>query len=308
MMVRSIEIIEMDSSAFMDNRERRITFDLDALRSFVLGIELGGFARAADRVGRSTSAVSAHLRKLEDQVGAPILKKAGRGLALTPTGELLLSYARRMLALNDEAALALRGPELSGRVRLGLQEDFGEGLLSRMLAQFTRAHPRVTVEAHVLRNTALLEMAGSGRLDLALAWDAGATLPNGELLARLPLIWIGPAGNELAASPASPLPLVVFDEPCVMRGTAIAALDRAGIPWRVALDSMSLNAIWAAVGAGLGVTVRTRAGLPSHLRVRTDLPKLPRIGLMLYHSAARRSAAIDELANIVREAVGSICP
>ena len=85
----------------------RITFDLDALRSFVVGIELGGFAKAADRLGRSTSAVSAQLKKLEIQVGAPILRKAGRGLVLTPTGETVLAYARRLIELNDEA-VALR--------------------------------------------------------------------------------------------------------------------------------------------------------------------------------------------------------
>ena len=97
----------------------RITLDLDALRSFVVGIELGGFARAADRLGRSTSAVSAQLKKLEGQAGAPILRKSGRGLALTPTGETLLAYARRLIELNDEAVAAARGVELEGWVGSG---------------------------------------------------------------------------------------------------------------------------------------------------------------------------------------------
>lgn len=132
------------------------TFDLDVLRTLVAGIELGSFAKAADRVGRSTAAVSAQLKKLEQQAGSPVLRKSGRGMALTPAGEVLLGYARRLLELNDEAQRVLRGAELQGEVRLGLQQDFGEGLLARVLAGFARAHPQVRVEAQLARNTELL--------------------------------------------------------------------------------------------------------------------------------------------------------
>src|SRR5689334_25086983 len=100
------------------------TFDLAVLRSFVAGVDLGSFARAADRVGRSTSAISAQIRKLEEQAGTPLFRKEGRGLALTAAGEAMLGYARRMVALNDEAVTAVRGTDLSGGIRLGLQEEF----------------------------------------------------------------------------------------------------------------------------------------------------------------------------------------
>src|ERR1700709_557931 len=114
---------------------RALTFDLDVLRSFAMGVDLGGFAKAADRLGRSTSAVSAQLKKLEEQAGVPIFSKAGRGLALTEAGQRLLGYARRLLDLNDETASAVRGIELEGEVRLGLQEDFGEVLLFDVLGR-----------------------------------------------------------------------------------------------------------------------------------------------------------------------------
>jgi DNA-binding transcriptional LysR family regulator len=135
---------------------RRTIFDLDVLRSFVTGIELGSFAKAAERLGRSTSAVSTHLQKLEEQAGTMLLRKAGRGLALTDAGETMLAYARRLLDLNDEAAAAVQGIELEGWVRLGLQEDFGETLLPEVLARFSRAHPKVRIEAHVIRNAELV--------------------------------------------------------------------------------------------------------------------------------------------------------
>ena len=195
----------------------RITFDLDALRSFVVGIELGGFARAADRLGRSTSAVSAQLKKLEGQAGAPILRKSGRGLALTPTGETLLAYARRLIELNDEAVSAARGVELEGWVRIGLQEDFGETLLPEALGRFARAHPRVRVEARVERNAALIDGVISGKLDIALAWDSGVATPNAEQVAETAMRWIGPAGRDdvWRAASGEPLPVAAMEAPCL---------------------------------------------------------------------------------------------
>lgn len=279
---------------------RRINFDLDVLRGFVTGVELGSFARAAERLGRSTSAVSAQLKKLEEQAGAPVLRKSGRGLALTPTGEMLLAYARRLLELNDEAAAAVRGVDLEGWVRIGLQEDFGENLLTRILGDFARAHPRVRIETRVARNAELLELVRTGKLDLALAWDSGERSPHCELLAQLPMSWIGAAADKMPClMPGEPVPLAVFEAPCLMRSAATAALDRANIPWRIAFTSSSLSGIWAAVGAGLGVTVRTRAGLPESLRILDGLPVLPNIGLVLHRAEAEPAQVVQRLAEIV---------
>ena len=148
---------------------RKITFDLDVLRTFVTGVELGSFAKAADRLGRSTSAVSAQLKKLEDQLDAPVLRKAGRGMEPTPAGETLLAYARRLLELNDEAVTALRGADLAGTVRLGMQQDFGEHLLTEVLGRFARAHAQVSIEARVGRNAQLIEQVGAGQRQIELA-------------------------------------------------------------------------------------------------------------------------------------------
>lgn len=118
-----------------------LTFDLDALRSFVTGIECGSFAQAAGRLCRSTSAVSAQLKKLEQQCGTALVEKRGRHLALTQNGEIIMGYARRLLALNDEAQRALQGELLQGEIRIGMQEDFGESLMPGILGEFKRHHP-----------------------------------------------------------------------------------------------------------------------------------------------------------------------
>ncbi|MFC4765612.1 LysR substrate-binding domain-containing protein [Dyella koreensis] len=286
---------------------RRIHFDLDVLRSFALGVELGSFAKAADRLGRSTSAVSAQLKKLEEQAGSPLLRRQGRGMALTDAGETMLGYARRLLELNDEATAAIHGAELEGWIRLGLQEDFGESLLPDVLGRFARAHPKVRIEARIARNVELLDRVTTGRLDLALAWDAGVATPHVERIGETPMCWIGAADGELGWSRDSgePLPLVSLDAPCLMRTAATASLDRAGVPWRIAFTSASLAGIWAAVAAGLGVALRTRVGLPGVVRVldggEVGLPVMPVLGLSLHRAEAEPAPAVARLESILRQ-------
>lgn len=254
----------------------RITnFDMDVLRSFVTGVSLGGFGRAAERLGRSPSAISLQLRKLEEQVGRPLVVKQGRGLALTEAGEQMLSYARRILDLNDEAALALAGGDIEGWLRVGMPEDFAERLLPDLLGRFVRAHPRLKVEARADRGAQLAEGVEQGRLDLALVW--GEAAGRAVRLAERPLVWIGAPGFR--RDPGEPLPLVAFDSPCVFRSAAIGALDRAGVSWRHVYASASLAGLWAAVTAGLGVTVRSAGGVPRHLAVLdAEAAGLPPLG------------------------------
>ncbi|KVS37805.1 LysR family transcriptional regulator [Burkholderia ubonensis] len=309
-------------------------FDIAALRSLVAGMDLGSFARAADRVARSSSAVSAQIRKLEEQAGTPLFVKSGRGLALTDAGDAMLRYARRMIELNDEAAAAVRGVSLDGWVRIGLQEDFGEAILPGVLGRFARTHPKVRIEARVAHNAELLERLDANQLDLALVWGDPASAAfvartgiDSEEIARVPMRWIGAAGLGAAGSgaagigvagdgdagessvrlPDEPLPLVVFDRPCRFFGAATAALDRAGVPWRVAFTTPSLAGLWAAASAGLGLTVRSHYGLPASVRLLDaaplGLPELPSVPLMLLRRASSATPTVDRLARIMTQAV-----
>jgi DNA-binding transcriptional LysR family regulator len=287
--------------------------DMDALRSFVAGIDAGSFAQAADRLGRSTSAISAQLKKLEDQVGTELVRKSGRGLALTETGEIMLSYARRLLSLNDEAISAVHSPELEGWIRLGIQEDFGETVLPQVLGRFARAHPRVRIEGRIARNAELRDKIASGQLDLALAWDDAAASP-GERIASLPLSWLGAADQEPIWRPggSEPLPLAALESPCLLRVLACNQLDRQGIAWRIAFVSPSLGGLWAATAAGLGIALRTPFALPSSLRVLEPathgLPQLPSLGLSLLQSGTRDNGISAHLAAIIRQALKETLP
>ena len=253
------------------------TFDLDALRSFVTGIECGSFAQAASRLCRSTSAVSAQLKKLEQQCGADLVVKRGRHLALTQNGEIIMGYARRLLALNDEAQRALQGERLQGEIRIGMQEDFGESLMPGILGEFKRHHPGMRIIARVDRNRALLNALNDNMLDMALLWQAESVQREGKTIGQCRLEWITHPQLNIATllAEGKPLPLVMLESPCLMRSRAIDCLDRANIAWQVVFISHSLSGIWAAVQAGLGITVRTRIGMPGHLRVAGSLLPSP---------------------------------
>ncbi|KWF91755.1 LysR substrate-binding domain-containing protein [Burkholderia cepacia] len=326
-----------ESLALADAALARPNFDVAALRSLVAGVDLGSFAKAADRVARSSSAVSAQIRKLEEQAGTPLFVKSGRGLALTDAGDAMLRYARRMIELNDEAAAAVRGVNLDGWVRVGLQEDFGEAILPDVLGRFARAHPKVRIEARVARNADLLDRLDANQLDLALVWGdpvSAALLSrpgiDNDVIAQVPMQWVGAAGAGgfgvqggadegaqvgAAAVHASAggraageaLPLVVFDRPCRFFGAATDALDRAGVPWRVAFTTPSLAGLWAAAAAGLGLTVRSHYGLPASVRVldaaSLGLPALPSLPLILLRRTSSATPTVDRLAWIVTQAV-----
>ncbi|HBS6386187.1 TPA: LysR family transcriptional regulator [Klebsiella pneumoniae] len=286
--------------------EKRLPgLDLDALRSFVTGMECGSFAQAALRLSRSTSAVSSQLKKLESQCGAALVTKQGRHLVLTAEGEKLMSFARRLLALNDETLRALQGERLTGEIHLGMQEDFGESLMPGILGQFKRHHPQVRIVARVDRNGPLRQALAEEVLDLALLWQ---TEDQGPGMGRCPLAWIAHPDLDIGALLASgePLPLVMFDSPCLMRSRAIACLDAAGIPWQVVFVSHSLNGIWAAVQAGLGLTIRTRIGMPGNLRPAGGLlPAAGSLAVSLRQTPREEShsAAVALLGELMTEAL-----
>jgi DNA-binding transcriptional LysR family regulator len=283
-----------------------INLNMDVLRTFVIGLELGSFSKAAQRLGRSQSAVSTQLRRLEEQVGKPLLKKSGRGLTLTTAGESMFSYAKRILELNDEAVDGLRDDEVEGWVRLGIPQDFAEGWLTSVLGRFARAHPKVRIEVRAEQNVLLMERLRDGELDLTLAWDGKDETVHVEKLMDLPMVWIGrPDWVGIKSLGSEPLPLVAFEPPCVFRSAGIDALDAAGISWRLAFTSPSLAGLWAATGAGLGITLRSTVALPNTLTVLkpgvSGLPPLPKVALTLCKSKA--DSAVNRLSEILRETI-----
>jgi len=262
------------------------TLDLVVLRTLIAVVESGTLAAAARRVGRSESALSLQLKKLEEMLDEPLFERTGRKLVLTETGATVLGYARRLLDLNDEALQAAGAHGLNGEVSLGVPQDFAETWLPTLIARFRRSHPGIRVNVSVDRSTSLEERVARGEVDVALVF-ADKRPPSAVWSCKLPMAWIGP--HDYAREADEAVSLAVFDPPCAFRNAATTALKRAKIKWSVAFTSPSLAGLWAAVDAGLGISVRTPAGLPQHLSILKEtsgLPKLPTVMLAMHVSAA----------------------
>jgi DNA-binding transcriptional LysR family regulator len=278
------------------------TLDLVVLRTFIAVVETGTLAAAAVRVGRSESAVSLQLKKLEDTLGEPVFDRTGRKLALTEAGSTVLSYAYRLLDLNEEALQAARAHGLDGEVSLGVPQDFAETWLPALIGRFRRSHPGIKINVGVDRSASLQKRAERGEIDLALVF-ADQRLASSIWTIELPMTWIGQP--NFARRSDESVSLAVFDPPCAFRAAAATALERAGIEWAVTFTSPSLAGLWAAIDAGLGISVRTPAGLPSHLAVLPEssgLPALPKVMLSM-HAAAALSPAGEQLQGVLIESL-----
>lgn len=274
-----------------------MSFDTLTLHCFLEVAETGSFTRAASRVGRSQSAVSQQVAKLEALLGKRLITR-GKELRLTDEGQLFLSYARRIHALHREALDRFREPELEGEVRFGLPEDFASVYLSGVLAEFARIHPRIllTIECDLTLN--LLARFRAREFDLVLVkMNRPEDFPNGIDVLDEPLAWVG---NPALAADSGALPLVLAPQPCVYRAAALRTLEKAGRNWRQALSSPSHAGTIAAVRAGLGLTVLPRPMIPEGLSAVPAglLPSLGDIHVsMLKHRADE--PAINSLEDFV---------
>jgi DNA-binding transcriptional LysR family regulator len=275
-------------------------FDIEALRTMVVGTELGSFARAAVQLGRSQSAVSMQLKRLEEQAGHILFQRNGRGLVPTEAGETLLAYARRIVAMHDEAGATLGATVAAPAIRLGLPQDFFEDVMPDAIGCFSKLQPNVHVEVRAGRNFALEEEVRAGRLDIALAFAEAGRARSGELLASMPMFWFGrDDAAEVALGYQDGLPLVLFNHPCLFRQAALQALDAAAVRWRLSLTTPSLSGLWAAVRFGLGVTVRTMHGIPDGIRrLDSELPRLPALELRIL-TGTDISPAASEFVNVL---------
>jgi DNA-binding transcriptional LysR family regulator len=223
----------------------------------------------------------------------------------TEAGDALLAYARRIIALNDEAAVSLGATAAAAPVRVGLTQDFLEDVLPDALARFSRRRPGVQVEVRAGRNYALEEEVRAGRLDVAVAFFPSGSDRHGTLLGSLPMLWLG--GTAFAAGPdEEPIPLVMYDHPCLFRQTALQALERKRRRWRLSLTTPSLPGVWAAVRYGQGITVRTAHRVPAGIRdvgAELGLPRLPSIELRML-TAGDLPPAASELRDILHQVIG----
>lgn len=274
--------------------------DLDLLRSFVAVADAGSFGAAAERVHRTQSAVSQQMQRLELATGRALFTREGRSKRLSEDGLRLLTYARRLVALNDEARTALGPGGPTELVRLGANNDVVDSMLPALLARIAQSHRNILLEIRTGRSPFLMEELERGELDLAITTRDHRSFRR-LVLRRSPTVWFCAANFQFRRD--APVPLVLSNEPSLFRGLAIEALDRAGRPWHLAYLSLNLGAIRAAVRAGLGVTARNIEMLTPDLRVLSEidgLPPLPGVTFSLFLRSGSGDAArrvFDSLAD-----------
>ena len=280
--------------------------DTDQLRSFLAIVDTGSFTRAAERVHKTQSAVSMHIRRLEERLGCQLFAKHGRGVRLSIDGEKLVDYARRMLQIEASALSSIAQKGLAGRVRLGMPDDYAEPFLPDILTRFSARHPLVEVSVICEASTALAERINARDLDLAVVTDCG-DIRGVEVIREEPLVWI--AAPHARIDLGRPLPMALGGPTCNWRRLATAAIDRAGIPTRVLLVSNNHAAIAPVVAAGLAIGVLPLGAVRGALRVVEEaegLPPLPpsRIGMIQTPAGLSREACA--LAEDIRATLRSV--
>ena len=252
--------------------------DTDTLRTFVAIAENGSFTRAAHQVFRTPSALSMQIKRLEETLGQSLFIREARRVSLTPEGEVLLGYGRRLLKLNEEAVGRFLAPSLEGSVRLGTPDDVGTRVLPQVLTRFARSHPAVQVNVNAGRSVDLLKRLDDGELDLALVTLGHSDLSakRGEVVHTEPLVGAGRDGG--VAVQRSPLPLSLANHGCAWREMALGALDKAEISYRVAYNSEHCAGQEAAMLADLAVAPFPASLVQPPLRVLGPENGLPALG------------------------------
>ena len=272
------------------------TLDLDVLTMIVAVADTGNISRAAEVVHRSQSAVSMQIKTLETALGKPLFVRKPRSVIPTQDGEVLLTFARRMLALRDEAWAAVVRPDVTGRVVIGVPDDYASSLLPSILKKFSATYPKVEIQVVGLPSVALAPMVKDGSVDLVCGTRVKGL--SGEFIRLEPMVWAAaPSAHDIWRE--RPLPIAVFLPGSVARENAIRSLERAKITYRTSYESPSLLGLLSMVEAGLAVAPLARCAVPSHLTLlghAQGLPEIAALEVILARSAKSKRPPCDFLA------------
>lgn len=277
--------------------------EIDLLRAFMAVAETGSFTAAAEVVGRSQSAVSQKVLRLEEILGHRVFDRTSRSLSLTPEGETLLVAARRMVEFNDSIVRRMREPARVGLLRLGISEDFIPAELPQLLARFSRLHPGVRIDLMTGLSCELLGAHEAGTLDAVIAKKDGAA-QRGRVIWREPLVWM--AASDYRLDFTRPARLVMLRPPCTYREIMVAALDNVRREWVAACTASSLMGVQAAVAGGLGVTVLGRSFVHPGMQILTapeHWPALPMTEITVIGEEGEARHLVEPLVGFLTESL-----
>lgn len=280
----------------------RIPLESDLMRGFLAVAETGSVTIAAARLGRTQSAVSLLIKRLEENLGQPLFERLARGVRLTPRGEQLLPYALRVTSLLDEAALALREKPLIGPVRVGIPDEYSSSILPRALAAFDERHEGLQVSVICDHAERQLEALEEDRLDLAVIHDTSYFL-EGELLGVDPAVWVTSTLHNQHLR--SPVPVALYRDSGWCRDFAQPSLTHQGIRWREAWRSDMASSLVNAVLNGMAIAPLSRSTIPAGCRplsAEDGFPEIDSARVLLRRNPRGGSPAINGMAEVLREA------
>ncbi|MGM8852192.1 LysR substrate-binding domain-containing protein [Salinicola halophyticus] len=281
------------------------TLDLELLRTFQVVAQTGSLAATAEVRHRTLSAISMQMKRLETELDVRLLDRGSRGVTLTSSGDVLLSEARELLRVHDTLVSRFNGERLSGRVRLGIPEDYARELLDDTLPQFMARYPGILLDVTTDTSGRLARALGKRQLDLAIVLDHAMGLEGGETLWHPTPVWAGPVQGALHRETV--VPLAVHPEQCPYRHLATEALDAAQRPWRAIFTSTSIHAVEKAIETGMAIGVLDRERVTTAMRALDEsdgMPPLRRCIARLHFAKAIDNAsqpAVDALAQLLRE-------
>jgi len=283
-----------------------VLLDIDQLRTFIAIADSGSFTRAAEVVFKTQSAVSMQMKRLEERIGKPIFERDGRASKLTDDGERLLDYARRIVKLNMEAVSAFSETDLTGRVRLGVPDDYADRYLPEIMARFSYANPRVEITIMCEPTPMLVDRIMASDLDLAIITHVEHRGP-AEVIRHERLLWV--TSNRHTVHEETPVPLALGRASCCWRQAATERLELQNRAFRVLYSSWNSTAVGAAVLAGLAVSVLPESAIRPGMRVlgpSDGYPPLPSCKIGLMRNWRERTPLAEALAELIVQSLDNL--
>ncbi|WP_333715584.1 LysR family transcriptional regulator [Pantoea eucrina] len=277
------------------------TLPIELLRTFHAVVRAGKFSAAAEHLYKSPAAVSTHIQRLEAVAGGRLLHRDNQSVSLTALGKRLLASTAELLRAHDRALAELQGTRLAGRLTLGVPDEYAARIIREILPVFSAAWPNVVLALKMGTSDMLKEEVARGKLDMAVVVQPHeAVIPDALLLMTTTPVWAGPVNADLTV--CNPLPLAVYDTPCVYRKAMTTALEADGRDARIILESHSSQAVHACVEAGLAVSVIDRAKVTERMQILDGLPAIPDHHILLLRSdTANENEAVALLTRAIQQ-------
>lgn len=279
-----------------------LPLESELLRAFLIIADTGNVTRSAAMLGRTQSAISMQVKRLEEAVGAPLFERGPRGVTLSAEGRRLVPYAQRIVGLIDETASAMRSKPLDGPVRVGIPEEYTQTVLPRALAAFAECHPATEVTVLCGHSAQQAKALENDELDLAVVFDWRGT-QSGDVLCVDPTVWVTSRAHELHL--LRPVPIAVYRNSDWFRDFALRSLQQHTIAYREAFSCDTCSGLATAVSAGLAIAPLARSNIPPAARELTredGFPPVDSSRVVLKLNPHRSSAAITSMTEVIRAA------